>query len=248
MNNLLLDDYPLVILPKLAVKIGLNDSIVLQQIHYWVEVNKKAKRNFVDGHHWTYNTYEEWQEQFPFWSIRTIKGIMSSLLNAGLIITGAFNKMKMDRTKWYRINYEKLEEICFPSCKYCTMDSANIAPPIPETNTKTIKMDDDARFSTSRTGHYLDREQESDDKINRALSYYYYRYEEKMHSKHPFLKVRQLERIYESFDYVVVGWNEPETQIKKLIDMWFDYDTQTNYNLNHFATPNVLHTRMETLR
>ena len=38
MNNLLIDDYPILVLPKLATEIGLNEAIVLQQIHYWLKI------------------------------------------------------------------------------------------------------------------------------------------------------------------------------------------------------------------
>ncbi len=36
MNNLLLDEHPLLVMPKLATLIGLNEAIVLQQVHYWL--------------------------------------------------------------------------------------------------------------------------------------------------------------------------------------------------------------------
>ena len=55
-TKLLLDEYPLLVLPKLAEKIGLNESIVLQQIHYWNVQNERIKNNFKDGHYWTYNS------------------------------------------------------------------------------------------------------------------------------------------------------------------------------------------------
>ena len=64
MSKLLLDENPLMIMPQLAVKIGLNESIVLQQIHYWLEINRKADKNKRDGFYWTYNSYKEWQKQF----------------------------------------------------------------------------------------------------------------------------------------------------------------------------------------
>ena len=34
--SLLISEPPLQVLPSLAVKIGLNEAIVLQQIHYWL--------------------------------------------------------------------------------------------------------------------------------------------------------------------------------------------------------------------
>jgi hypothetical protein len=110
-NNLLIQEEPLIVLPSLAVKVGLNEAIVLQQIHYWVQLNKKMKNNFRDGYYWTYNTYEQWQKQFPFWHVITIKRIIASLEKKGLIISANYNKLSIDRTKWYRIDYERLESL-----------------------------------------------------------------------------------------------------------------------------------------
>ncbi|NNU91844.1 DnaD domain protein [Geobacillus sp. NFOSA3] len=106
-TRLLLDEEPLVILPSLAAAIGLNESIVLQQLHYWLE----RSTNVHEGHTWVYNTYEEWKEQFPFWSESTIRRIITKLEKQELIITGNFNRSKIDKTKWYRINYEKLAQL-----------------------------------------------------------------------------------------------------------------------------------------
>lgn len=60
MNSILFDEPPLLVIPSLANALGLHEAIVLQQIHYWVKINEKAQRNFIDGHYWTYNTYEQW--------------------------------------------------------------------------------------------------------------------------------------------------------------------------------------------
>lgn len=106
MSKYLLDDHPLVVLPSLALIVGLNEAIVLQQVHYWVTLNIKDGRNYEEGEYWTYNTYEKWQEQFPFWSLDTIKRTIKRLEKVGLLITDNFNKWKMDKTKWYRIDYE----------------------------------------------------------------------------------------------------------------------------------------------
>ena len=111
MSKLLFDENPLVVNTGLAVKIGLNEAIILQQIHYWLEINKKAKRNFRDNETWCYNTYKEWQEQFPFFSLKTIQRTIISLENMDFLITGNYNKLKIDKTKWYRINYKTLENV-----------------------------------------------------------------------------------------------------------------------------------------
>lgn len=64
-----------------------------------------------DGFRWVYNTYEEWQKQFPFWSESTIKRTIKKLEGQHLIIVGKYNKLKIDNTKWYRIDYEVLQNI-----------------------------------------------------------------------------------------------------------------------------------------
>ncbi|CRK85067.1 conserved phage C-terminal domain-containing protein [Neobacillus massiliamazoniensis] len=107
MSNLLISEMPLMVIPALAVKIGLNEALVLQQIHYWVKSSTKV----IEGRKWIYNTYKEWQLQFPFWSESTIKRAIHSLENQGLIITGNWNRSKMDKTKWYTIDYERVEAL-----------------------------------------------------------------------------------------------------------------------------------------
>lgn len=121
-SNLLLDDKPLIVLPGLAVKIGLNESIFLQQLHYWL----RETNNEMDGYKWVYNTYAQWCQQFPFWSESTIRRTIGSLEKAGLLITGDFNKYKFDKTRWYRINFENLERLNRPSVQNEQMEEVNL--------------------------------------------------------------------------------------------------------------------------
>ncbi|MGE4510067.1 MAG: hypothetical protein AB7D43_03090 [Sulfurimonadaceae bacterium] len=106
MSKLLLDENPLVIIPSLAKKIGLNEAIVIQQIHYWLLSSKKV----VDGRRWTYNTFEELEKQFPFWSQKTIKRTIYSLRDLGYIFIENHSADKRDKTNWYSINYDLIEE------------------------------------------------------------------------------------------------------------------------------------------
>lgn len=111
MHNLLLDDRPLVIQPKLIKLLGdPTEAIILQQIHYWLVKNVNIK----DGYSWVYNSIKEWNKQFDWLSEPTLKRKFKSLENKGLLITGNYNKAKFDRTKWYRINYDTLDEMGLP--------------------------------------------------------------------------------------------------------------------------------------
>lgn len=105
--NLLIEEPPLQVLPSLAKSIGLNEAIVLQQIHYWLRKSNNVK----DSHKWIYNSMTNWQKQFSFWSLPTVKRVFSSLEKQGLLITANYNKAGFDKTKWYRINYEKLQHM-----------------------------------------------------------------------------------------------------------------------------------------
>jgi len=167
MSKLLFDEYPLIIYPGLATKIGLNEAIILQQITYWNNANEKNKssRNFKDGQYWTFNSYENWHKQFPFWSVTTIQRIIASLERQNLIVTAAYNQNGYDRTKWYRVNTEtrdrietdSLESKIVPiipiwhdgSPQVDMMEDTKLERPIPETPQrlpKTPDKDNDALF------------------------------------------------------------------------------------------------------
>jgi len=104
MSKLLLDESPLVILPSLAVKIGLNEAIFIQQVHYWL--NKS--NNIINNQKWVYKTRQEWQQEFPFWSEATIKRVIAKLKKSGILFVEQLSKDKRDRVSYYSINYEVL--------------------------------------------------------------------------------------------------------------------------------------------
>lgn len=98
----------LTISPNLAVKIGLNETIFVQQLQFWL--SRKAGICDEYGCRWIYNSVRQWQQQFPFWSESTIKRTIRSVEEKGVVrsrtMGDAFN-----RTKAYTINYERIEEI-----------------------------------------------------------------------------------------------------------------------------------------
>lgn len=139
MSKILFDEAPLVIAPSFAKVVGLNESIILQQLHYWLQKSNNQK----NGYSWVYNTYEDWHKQFPFWSVSTIRRIITKLENQELIIVGNFNKIKIDKTKWYRINYPKIEGMNSPcvqneqsSCSNWAVHVSNLNKAIPEITTE----------------------------------------------------------------------------------------------------------------
>jgi len=101
--SLLLKVKPLVISPMLAMRIGINEAIVLQQICYWLEDTTAGIE--YDGKRWVYNSINAWNEQFPWWTAKTIQRTVSSLKKMGLIYVEQLKKRQHDQTNYYAINY-----------------------------------------------------------------------------------------------------------------------------------------------
>lgn len=101
--SLLLKVKPLVISPLLAMRIGINEAIVLQQICYWLEDTTAGIE--YDGKRWVYNSINAWNEQFPWWTAKTIQRTVSSLKKMGLIYVEQLKKRQHDQTNYYAINY-----------------------------------------------------------------------------------------------------------------------------------------------
>ena len=112
MSMYLFDEQPIVANKALARALGLNEALVLQQINYWIEINKKSGKNYHDEKYWTYNSIRAWQENdFDYMSVDTVKRTFAKLEKAGYLLAGNYNKDPRDKTKWYTINDEKLEEL-----------------------------------------------------------------------------------------------------------------------------------------
>lgn len=94
---------------QLAALIGLNEAIVLQQLHYWVQ--RKTGGVEYAGKKWVFNTIEQWRSQFPFWSEPTVKRTLQSLKNSGLVLVEKLSEIGRDRTNFYTIDYAKLASV-----------------------------------------------------------------------------------------------------------------------------------------
>lgn len=145
-SHLLINEPPLQVLPSLAVAIGLNEAIITQQLHYWLE--NKAVKGEVDqnGIKWIYNTYEEWQENFPFWSIPTIKRAFLRLEEIGIVIAEQLNAKKRDMRKYYRIDYDML--CTLHEIKLIQSDESKLTP---SSGSKLDDVKDELTETTAKT-------------------------------------------------------------------------------------------------
>jgi len=146
-SKLLINEPPLQALPTLARLLDVNKAIILQQVQYWVGISGHEK----EGHRWIYNSYEEWNKQFSWLKPRAIQYHILQLERDGYIISANFNKDSRDHTKWYRINYDLLENLLKtnsddtknsqPTYHELTMDGTKNSQALPETTTETTTID-----------------------------------------------------------------------------------------------------------
>lgn len=109
MSKLLIDENPLILLPSLVTKMGLERALILQQIHYLCQ-SPKGGKTLEDGHKWTWQTYDEMvAEYFPFWSAKTVQYHILKLEKEGYLLSCQPNQKDWDATKFYRVNTDVLE-------------------------------------------------------------------------------------------------------------------------------------------
>lgn len=240
-SRLLFNENPIPILPGLAAAVGLNEAVMLQQIHYWVEINKEkeSEKHFKDGYYWTYNSYKQWQEQLPFWSISTINRIMLKLERSGLVISANYNRWTNDHTKWYRIDYDALPgwpcQYDMPGISKCGARHVKMARALPKTTTETITEIDINGINGANPNKV---------ELAQCVRIFFYYYKEIFNKIHPFIKKDKLREVTgRMLDFQ----NENALCIEDwiaIIEKYFDTDFYCDYNICHFASEDIMLNRM----
>ena len=96
---------PIMVFPCEVEEYGVVEAIIIQQIRNWTAYNERqgSQPHYKDNEWWCRGTMKFWSEMIGI-SEKTIYKKFKSLEEDGIIISGQYNKMKLDRTKWYRIN------------------------------------------------------------------------------------------------------------------------------------------------
>lgn len=173
----LMDEQPVVVDRGLARVIGLSEAIVITQLHQWIEYNKKHKKNYKDGYYWTYGSMEKMHEEYfdILGSVRTVRRVFKKLEKNGYLIVDNYNKLNFDKTSWYRVNYEKFNELKkeyrdgqndhMDEDKMTISDVDNLTTPIPN-NKNIIKNNNISYHSSSNNIIYSESEQVIDERLN----------------------------------------------------------------------------------
>jgi len=115
-GKLLTGASPLQVLPDLAVAVGLNESLMLQQLHYWT-------CNSGSDEGWITKTIADLSESFPFLHRDTIKRTAGRLRELELVEVTQLH----GRTNSYRLRYDTLEGIA--GGQFAPMLGGQNAPP-----------------------------------------------------------------------------------------------------------------------
>lgn len=86
---------------ELAQKYGILESILLQNIYFWIEKNRVNNKHFYNGKYWTYNSKKAFSELFPYATERQIRYALEKLIKMDILETGNYNKNTFDKTLWY---------------------------------------------------------------------------------------------------------------------------------------------------
>lgn len=266
-SNLLLDEHPLQVMPTLATIIGLNESIVLQQVHYWLKIKEKGQQDYIDGHYWVYNSYKQWQGQFPFWHRNTIQRTFSSLEKKGILISGNYNHAGFDKTKWYSIDYNVLDSLissyqngvivtpnkCNGAYQNGTTNTIEYTEITPKTSFKVLQ-GATAKRSTPFDWSILKKQIKNS--CNRLavtdtqsyidiIEHYYQSYMKTFHEEHPRLSNKAIDSVIEAIQCgtEMVPDIDVETY-HAMIDQHFQTQYKNcDYSICHFMTEGIRNNR-----
>ena len=111
----------------IAKEYGIEAAIILDNIAFWIEKNRANEKHFHDGAYWTYNSIKAFNELFPYMSESTIRRVLKTLEEKGLIGTGNYNKAGYDRTLWYSITTKGFNILNKSICHFEQMEVSESA-------------------------------------------------------------------------------------------------------------------------
>ena len=92
---------------EVAQEHGVDESIILWNLQFWIKTNRANGDHFNDGRTWHYGSVKSFAELWPFWTPKHISRKLNGLIKAGVLVKGNYNKSGYDRTIWYSFKDEK---------------------------------------------------------------------------------------------------------------------------------------------
>jgi hypothetical protein len=103
-------------------------KILYAKIKNWIYRNedKESEYHYKAGYWWTFGSYEYWGEECGL-DMTTVGNHLRELATTGILKTGNYNKMKIDKTIWYRLATEdELKKVNFRLLFYGKSKEKNI--------------------------------------------------------------------------------------------------------------------------
>lgn len=126
-SKLITPESPLLVPPLLAAQIGLEEAIILQQVHYLCQISKHIKD---DGRRWFWKTLNDWGQTLPFLKMSSIRRAIANLRNFQLIDVCRHSQRTWYQANWFTINVENVEALWNRICENQQIDLS-----IPDTST-----------------------------------------------------------------------------------------------------------------
>ncbi|MBU7587441.1 MAG: hypothetical protein KAF91_32205 [Nostoc sp. TH1S01] len=114
-SKLITPESPLLVPPLLAAEIGLEEAVILQQIHYFCQISKHIKR---DGRRWFWKTLKDWGETLPFLKPSTIRRAIANLRDKFQLIDVCRHSEKTwYQANWFTVNIENVQALWDSICQ-----------------------------------------------------------------------------------------------------------------------------------
>ena len=261
-SRLLTNEKPIIALPSLIKVFGFNGALILQQIFYWMTVNKENSKNYIEGSYWVRITVEEIAKQL-YISESSVKRSLRQLEKEDAIKVNRYNKWKNDNTKWYTINFDVIGAISelSPGC-FDTFEQVKMNRALQESRKRFNEEDNngmDISNQNAKRDHNGAKLRDSNNR-NKTIQHFITIYCEslyKRHKKHshPYMSKDNLRKVHHNlldFSIEFLGLEiDDETKINeevldKLVLMseaFFTNVHKSDHSLLHFSESNILMNR-----
>ncbi|MFN6497068.1 MAG: hypothetical protein RMX65_008695 [Nostoc sp. DedQUE01] len=111
--------------PLLASEIGLEEAVILQQIHYYCLISKHIKS---DGRRWFWKTLKDWGQTLPFLKISAIRRAIANLKdNFKLIDVCRHSEKTWYQANWFTVNVENVQALWNRICENQQIDVSDLS-------------------------------------------------------------------------------------------------------------------------
>ena len=102
---------------KLAREFGIEEALLIHHFQYWIGINKKRKKAFQEDRTWTFQTYQEIADHFPYLSYAKVRHAIDNLVKSNIIIRKNLNNNPMVKTPWFAFVDEEAFSINVYDCE-----------------------------------------------------------------------------------------------------------------------------------